>query len=292
LIRTRSVTLGLVALGLMLTGAMTGVQAQTATDDPIVAKVGDDVIRLSDVKDAANGMPHSSKTVSDATLYPMILDQMIDGKALSAEAHRTGLDKDPAVQRQMSEAAEAALQTALLKQQIQPLISDQALHARYDQEMVGRQGSTQIHARHILVDDEATAKKIIAELKKGGDFAALSKKFSKDPGASKQGGDLGFFGQHDMVPEFSKAAFTLKDGEISSEPVHTQFGWHVIQVIERKQEPPPSFEQVQNELRQRLIQDGIQKVVGDARAKLSIEKFNLDGSVPKATDMAEPPHAK
>src|SRR5208282_5327703 len=105
-----------------------------------------------------------------------------------------------------------------------PQVSDDALKALYDQQYAGKTGDVEVHARHILVGDEATAKKIIADLKKGGDFAALSKQYSKDPGAAQQGGDLGFFKKTDMVPEFADAAFALQPGQIDQTPVHTQFG--------------------------------------------------------------------
>ena len=96
-----------------------------------------------------------------------------------------------------------------------------------------------MHARHILVASEDEAKKIIEELNKGGDFAALAKAHSTDSGAA-QGGDLGFFKKGDMVPEFAAAAFALKAGEITTTPVHTQYGWHIIKVEEHRQAPPPT----------------------------------------------------
>jgi peptidyl-prolyl cis-trans isomerase C len=180
----------------------------------------------------------------------------------------------------------------VLHKQLAPQITDVALHARYDAEMAGKPGEEEVHARHILVPDEATAKKIIEELNKGGDFVALSKQYSKDPGAAQQGGDLGFFKKTEMVPEFADAAFTLQPGQIDPVPVHTQFGWHVIQVIERRSQPPASFEQASEELRQKMIQEGVQKAVTQARAEVKVEKFNLDGSPMRATDSAEPPPAK
>jgi peptidyl-prolyl cis-trans isomerase C len=199
------------------------------------------------------------------------------------------LDKDPEVQRQLQAAQDRALQTALLRKEIGPEVTDEALEARYKKEIAGKPGEEEVHARHILVPDEATAKKIIAELKKGADFAALSKQYSKDPGSAENGGDLGFFKQQDMVPEFAKAAFALQPGQISDTPVHTQFGWHVIEVVERRQEPAPTFEQVRDQLRQKTIQEGVRKVVAQARASVSVEKFNLDGSPVRPTDNAEPP---
>jgi peptidyl-prolyl cis-trans isomerase C len=266
--------------------------APGGANDPVVAKVNGQPIYSSDVRDAAASLPPSARNMSPQQLFPMLLDQLIDGQALIAEARKTGLDKNPIVQRQVQDASDRALETALLHQQIGPLVTEDAVRARYDQDIAAKPPEVEVHARHILVADEATAKKIIAELKKGADFAALSKQYSTDPGAKQQNGDLGFFKKDEMVPEFADAAFALKDGEVSPEPVHSQFGWHVIQVIERRQAPPVPFEQARDELRQQMIQENVQKVVGKARAGVTVEKFNMNGSVPRATDLAEPPAGK
>ena len=263
--------------------------APAAGGDPIVAKVGDQTIHLSDLKEAALGLPHNAQEMPPDQLYPLLLEQMVDGLALVAEAHRSGLDKDPAVQHEVQQAENRALETAVLHKAIAPLVTEAAVKARYDAEIANKPGEEEVHARHILVPDEATAKKIIDELNKGGDFAALSKQYSKDPGAAQQGGDLGFFKKTEMVPEFANAAFALQPGQISQTPVHTQFGWHVIQVLARRKAPPPTFEAASAELRQKMIQEDVQQIVAKARAQVTVEKFNLDGSPVRATDSAEPP---
>jgi peptidyl-prolyl cis-trans isomerase C len=215
---------------------------------------------------------------------------MIDGRALSIEARKAGLQNDPAVQRQIEAAADQVLQTAMLGKMIGPMLTEEALHARYQRDFANKPGEDEVHARHILVDNEELAKKIIADLKKGGDFAALSKQYSKDPSAD-QSGDLGFFKKDEMVPEFAAAAFAMQPNQISDTPVHSQFGWHVIQVLERRHTEAPSFEQEHDELRQKVVQEGIQKALADARSRVTVEEFNLDGSPKRATDTAVPPPA-
>jgi peptidyl-prolyl cis-trans isomerase C len=259
--------------------------------DPVLAKVNGQAIHLSDLKAASETLPPQARAMPPQQLYPMLLDQLIDAQALLVEAKKTGLDKDSEVQRSMQMAQDRALESALLNKEVRPQVTEEAVKARYDQQYAGKPGEAEVHARHILVADEATAKKIIAELKKGGDFAALSKQYSKDPSAAQQGGDLGFFKKTDMVPEFADAAFALKDKDITQVPVKTQFGWHVIQTLEHRTAPPPSFEQVRDELRQSMVQAAVQKEVADARAQVSVERFNMDGSPVKATDTAEPPPA-
>ena len=267
------------------------VQTPAPAADPVVAKVNGQPIHLSDLKDAVQGLPDNLRGLPPMTLYPMLLDQMIDERALVAAARKSGLDKDPLVQRQMAAAEDRALQTAVLSKEVGPTITDAALHARYDKDVAGKPGEEEVHAKHILVDNEDQAKKIIADLKGGADFAALAKQYSKDPGAAQQGGDLGFFKKDEMVPEFATAAFAMKPGQVSDQPVHTQFGWHVIMVVERRPAEAPSFEQAKEELRQKLIQEGVRKAVAEARAEVPVEKFNLDGSQVRATDTAEPPPA-
>ena len=179
--------------------------------------------------------------VPGQVLFPMVLDQLVDREALVHEARKDGSRQGPG----RPEADGARRRTgrcrrALIAKEVGPLVTEQAVRARYDQDVAGKPGEEEVHARHILVPTEAEAKDIIAQLKKGADFAALAKQKSKDPGAA-QGGDLGFFKKTDMVPEFADAAFALKPGQFSQTPVHTQFGWHVIKVDERKRDAPPTL---------------------------------------------------
>jgi len=259
--------------------------------DAVVARVNGSEIHFSDVQDAIGTLPEEYRNLPPQMLFPMLIDQLIDRKAVVLLAHKQGLETDPAVVKQVARATDSALQNALFTRDIGPLISEQAIKARYDATLAGKSGEEEIHARHILVASEDEAKKIIAELQKGGDFAALAKDHSTDSGAA-QGGDLGFFKKGDMVPEFSAAAFALKDGEYTLTPVHTQYGWHIIKVEERRQAPPPTFEQAHDQIRQEIIQENVKKVVAQAKEGLTIEKFNPDGSTPKPTDAAEPPPAK
>ncbi len=260
--------------------------------DPVLAKVGSEVIRLSDLTAAAEALPPQARQMPREQLMPRLLDQMVDTRVLAAEARKAGIDKDPAVLRALRETEERALVSVILEREVGPKVTESAVRARFDQDLASQPPAAEIHARHILVEDEATAKKIIADLKKGGDFAVLSKQYSKDAAAVEAGGDLGFFKATDMVPEFSTAAFALKDKEVAAAPVHTQFGWHVIQTLERRAGQPPSYDQAREELRQRMINEEVRKTVARARASVTIERFNLDGTPPRATDGAVPPPAK
>jgi peptidyl-prolyl cis-trans isomerase C len=264
--------------------------APTAPPDPVVAKVNDQPIYLSDLQAAAQGLPDNLRGLPPQMLFPMLLDQLIDGRALVLEAKKTALDKDPLVAHEIAAAEDRALQSAMLSKEVGPSVTDEAVKARFDKEAAGKPPEEEVHASHILVANEADAKKIIAELNAGADFATLAKQNSTDPGG-KTGGDLGFFKKDDMVPEFAEAAFALKPGQITQTPVHTQFGWHVIKLDERRSAPPATFEQSRDALRQKMIQEGVQQAVAQARTGITVQKFNMDGTPLKATDTAVPPPA-
>ncbi len=181
-----------------------------------------------------------------------------------------------------------ALQNALLTREIQPLLTPEAIQARYTKDYAGKQGDEEVRASHILVATEQEAKDIIAQLKKGADFAELAKKSSTDPSAKQNNGELGWFKKGDMLPEFSDAAFGLKPNEITPEPIHTRFGYHVIKLEERRTAPPPSIDEVRDQIRQQIIQEGVAKVLVDAKQGVQIQRFNLDGT-PMADAPAAPP---
>jgi peptidyl-prolyl cis-trans isomerase C len=180
---------------LLAAGLIAAAQPSWADDkpDPVVAKIGTEVIHLSDVNAVANTLPPQARQMPPEQLLPKVLDQMVDTQVLAIEARKQGLDKDPAVQHALHEVMERALVSTFLEREVGPQITDAAVKARFDKDIGSQPPLQEVHARHILVDDEATAKKIIADLKKGGNFAALSKQYSKDSAAVEQGGDIGYF---------------------------------------------------------------------------------------------------
>ena len=242
-----------------------------------MARVAGEDIRASELAEAAQNLPEELRGMPAPVLYPMLIDQLIDRRIIVLAARKQGLDRDPGVQKQISRAADAALQNALLSREIAPGLTDDAVKARYERDYAGKPGEEEVRARHILVPDEAQAKAITAQLAGGADFAELAKTASKDPGATN-GGDLGFFKRSDMLPEFAEAAFALKPGDVTTAPVQTRFGWHVIKLEERRSAPPPTLEQVRDEVRQLMIQEGVSRVLVAAREGVAVEKFKVDGS--------------
>jgi peptidyl-prolyl cis-trans isomerase C len=186
----------------------------------------------------------------------------------------------------MQAAADQVLQSVALQRMVLPKVNEEAIKAAYDKQYAGKPGEEEVHARHILVDSEAKAKDIIAQLDKGAKFEDLAKKYG-DPkdAATQQGGDLGFFKKGDMLPEFSDVAFKLKPNEYTHTPVHTRYGWHVIQVLETRTAQPPTYDQVHDEIKQKLLQQDVQAAVAQAKTGVKIVMYN------PATGQALPPGA-
>ena len=277
-------------------------QPQAATPgaaDPVVARVDGEALHLSDVQAAINQLPPNMRGAPLPMLFPLVLDQLIAQKALVTAARAQGIDKEATVQEAIRRAKDEQLQQALLRREIAPALTEEALRERYQKEIAGKPGEEEVHARHILTASEADARAALAEVRKpGADFAEVAKRRSTGPGA-KEGGDLGFFKKSDMVPEFAEAAFALKAGEIGKEPVKSAFGWHVIQVVERRTAPVPSFEESEESLRQAAFEEAVNAAVEKYQSTAQVERFNMDGSPrteapasPSLLDGAAPPAAK
>jgi peptidyl-prolyl cis-trans isomerase C len=171
---------------------------------------------------------------------------------------------------------------AILQQAGKDAMTDAAMHQVYNDAVKTMGDEQEVHARHILIraaagDDKANKeaeekiKAIIARLKKGEDFAKVASETTEDPSGKTTGGDLGYFTKEQMVPEFADVAFKLEKGQIS-EPVHTQFGWHVIKVEDKRKKPAPSFDEVKPQIEQYVTRKAQADLVTKLRADAKIEK--------------------
>jgi peptidyl-prolyl cis-trans isomerase C len=250
-------------------------------------------IRQSDLAAELARLPDQLRGMPPQMLQPLLLDQIIAQKALVAAARAQGLHRDPEVQARIRRAEEETLQQALLLREVQPLMTEEALRARYQREIAGRPAQEEVRARHILVQTEQEARAALAEVRQPGtDFAEVARRRSTGPG-SREGGDLGFFKRGDMIPEFEQAAFALQPGQVAESPVRTQFGWHVIKVEDRRASPPPSFEESQEQLRQAAFEQGVNAAVERIRGAANIERL-AGGEAPREPsllDGAAPPPA-
>jgi peptidyl-prolyl cis-trans isomerase C len=181
------------------------------------------------------------------------IKEMIKEELLYKEAKKQGLEKDKDYQSKLEEFNKMNLITALLKKEIEEKakVEDKEIREYYDKHPEEFKIGSGLKASHILVETEAEAQNILKRLQKGESFAKLAKELSKDPVSAKNGGDLGFFSKGSMVPEFENVAFSLQVGE-TSQPVKTQFGYHIIKVTEKKEGEGRGFEEVKNEIQKRL----------------------------------------
>jgi peptidyl-prolyl cis-trans isomerase C len=200
-----------------------------------------------------------------------IVEELIKRELLSQEAERQGLTKDPKFLARLENAQRMLMSQTGAEHFITTFqITEEDLKKEYDQR-IGPMKGAEYRARHILVDSEATAKDIIAKLAKGEKFEALAKKFSKDPGSKDKGGELGWFSPQQMVPPFSEAVAALKNGETTKTPVQSQFGWHVIEREESREQPAPPFDAVKEQLKSLIQTTKLQQHLADLAAKAKIE---------------------
>jgi len=248
-----------------------------AQPDPVLATVDGKPIHLSDAQTAASELPANMQQLPPDQLLPLLVNQLIDRQALLVAATEEHLARNPAVKQAMQDAANEKLENAYVQQKVAPQVTDAAVQAEFNKDYANKPGPEQVDARHILVKTQAEAQAIIDQLNKGADFATLATKDSIDPGA-KNGGELGWFSQDEMVPAFSSAAFALQPGQYTKTPIQTQFGWHVILCEGKRTAPPASFDTVKDQIRQQLADDAIKATLADVRAKVTIKLFNPDGT--------------
>jgi peptidyl-prolyl cis-trans isomerase C len=201
-----------------------------------------------------------------------VKEELVNREVLVQEAQRRGIDKQRDVAAQMDMAKQAVLVRALFEQEVKGNpITDAQLQQQYEQ-FKASMGANEYKVRHILVDKEDDAKAIIDQLNKGGDFAAIAKEKSKDPGSKDNGGDLDWGPAARYVKPFADAVTTLPKGQTTQTPVKTDFGYHVIRVDDVRPLTVPPFNEMKEQFRQRAQQQQIQKLVMDLRSKAKIEE--------------------
>ena len=278
------------ALGLALLAAPAFAQEPAADGDTVVATVNGEPIRRAELEEVARGLPEQFRQMPIQMLYGILLDRVIDFRLLSNEAEREDVDQQPGVEEALARARADVMRDALVQQKIAEGTTEARLQELYEERKQSEELAQQeVHARHILLESEEDARAVIEELEGGADFAMLAQERSTGPSADS-GGDLGYFQQGQMVPEFGEAAFALEPGAITTEPVQTQFGWHVIKVLDKRM-AEPSFEESEPQLRQDLARDIVTALVADLREDAEIERFNLDGTPMEAAPAAGAPGA-
>ena len=227
-------------------------EAAAVTPETVVATVGGEAITEADLSFAAEDLTQELQQMPAEQRKPFLLRVLIDMKVMAKAGKDAGMAETPLFQQRLQYLEERALRRAFFAETIANAVTEEAVRASYDKFVAEFVPAEEIRASHILVSSEEEAKAVKAELDGGADFVALAKEKSIDPGAAN-GGDLGFFGKGMMVAPFEAAAYALTEIGQVSEPVQSQFGWHVIRLEEKRQSTPPAFEAVASQLQQQLL---------------------------------------
>ncbi len=265
-----------VALALALIGALPAVLPAPATaEDKVVATINGKPITDADlaVADSEIGgdmgsMPADQKRMS-------LVEFLIDNQLFAEAAEESKLDQGPAFESRLAYLKRRALRELYFDKIIKGAVSDADARKLYDEQVQKLKPEEEAQASHILVATEAEAKDLREKLKNGGDFAALAKEHSKDPGSKDTGGDLGFFTRGQMVPQFEEAVFSMNKGDVS-DPVQTQFGWHLIKLVDKRTKAPPAFEVVKDRILQSMLLQKASTTAVDLRSKAKIEYVDAD----------------
>ena len=268
--------------------------APARADDKVLAKVNGAEIKQSDVAMAEEELAPSLAQMDPATKDENVLAFLIDMKIVAKAAEDKKVADTEEFKKRFTFTRNRLLMDSLLASEGKAATTDAAMKQVYEDASKQIAGEQEVHARHILVETEDEAKAVKAELDKGADFADLAKKKSKDPGAS-DGGDLGFFTKDQMVPEFSAVAFALEPGKIS-DPVKSQFGWHIIKVEEKRNRKPPEFDQVKAQIETYVSRKAQADYVGKLREAAKIERMDKPAETAKSdtkpADPAKPADSK
>jgi peptidyl-prolyl cis-trans isomerase C len=236
-----------------------------ATPDTVVATICDMTITEADLAFAAEDLQEELQQVPPEERRAFLVTVLIDMKVMAKAAKDDGMAETDIFKRRLAYLEERSLRRAYFAEKIAGAITEEKVRAAYDAYVASFQPVEEVHARHILVAGEDEAKAIKAELDAGKPFEVLAMEKTTDPSGKQNGGDLGFFSKGMMVPEFETVAFTLEAGAIS-DPVQSQFGWHIIKLEEKRMSAPPAFEQLAQQLGQQVMYQAFDDTVGALKA--------------------------
>jgi peptidyl-prolyl cis-trans isomerase C len=268
------------------TSGTASAQPPAAASTKPVARVDGAAITEADVAMAAEDPALSLPSMSESQKRELLVGYMVDLKigAKAAEAAKVG--DSPEFTRKLAYFRDKLLLDEYLDQAVKKAVTPEAARKLYDDTVKDMKPEQEVRARHILVEGEDEAKKVYARVKGGEDFAKVAGEVSKDPGSKTDGGDLGFFTKDRMVEPFAEAAFKLEPGQVS-EPVKSQFGWHVIKVEEKRTKPVPSFDEMKDQVEAYLTRKAQQDTILALRQKAKIERLDE----PKPAEGAKPAEA-
>lgn len=239
-----------------------------------VGSVNGTPMYLDEVMQLTEQLPDEYRRQPLESYYPNLVAEIANTKLGAKAATDANLQDNELVQDAIRIATERILAEAYFATEMRKMVTDEEVQAAYDRFIADSDSREEISARHILVNEKEEAVDLIAKLNDGADFATLAQEFSTGPSGPK-GGDLGYFGRGQMVPDFETAAFGLEIGTFTSQPVQTQFGWHVIKLEDKRTQPAPTLEEMRSQIGQGLSQQALARLIEELRkdAEINVRSF-------------------
>jgi peptidyl-prolyl cis-trans isomerase C len=254
--------------------------------DPIVARVNNTVIRMSDVQretNAQSGASDDTPVSAAGEDYDRVLEELIDQRLLALEARRRGLHQSEEARRRLALAEERILGNVLVETALADRVTEETVRRIYDEQIRLIPLGEEVRARHILVETREQADAIMVLLDSGGNFAELAVAMSEDHATRLEGGDLGYFTQEGILPAFGAVAFATPEGVVAA-PFETEFGWHILTVVDRRRQPPPSLEVLRPNIVRYYTFDQLETLIRDLRTEGRITRTEFPEAAPDETD--------
>jgi len=255
--------------------------AQDGPDpDSVVATVNGKDLTLADVQEMRARQPQLSQ-VPLGMVYDTLVNHLVESQLIIDRAKAEGYNDNPDVLAQLEKARDSIVRSVYLTHLVEEAATDEALEERYEEYKETHPPEEEVHAAHILVETEEKARELIEQLKEGADFTELAKAESTGP-SGPNGGDLGYFRRHgQMVEPFAEAAFDLEAGAFTTEPVQTQFGWHIIKVTDRRMSEPATLDELRNEFVTQIAEQRIEALIEDLRRDADIVTTPMEDVLPE-----------
>lgn len=254
--------------------------AAPAGKDYVILKVGDDEIKKSYVMEIWKGLFPEGEAPDfdgfDDNVKQNVLRGVVSEHLINEQAEKAGLENDPEVLEKVAQFKKKLVIQTFLDKKASQAVSEDQLRAAYNDEVKKQAGKKEVRARHILVSSEDQAEEIKEKLDDGEKFEDLAKQLSTDKGSAVSGGDLGYFTEGEMVPEFTKAAFALDKGDVS-DPVKTDFGWHIIKVEDIRDVAVPTYVEMKDKLRDQMKGEALKSYINELIDTAKVEYFSPKG---------------
>ncbi len=253
----------------------------SAEDDYTILTIGDHEVKHSDVLTIwqsvfPNGNAPDFDSV-DASVKKNVLRGVVGEYLLYSKALESGIDEKPVVQQKLEAQRKKTIVDAFLDEKSASKVTPTTVKAEYDRMKEEAKGEMEARASHILVEDKETAEKLLKRLNSGSDFDDLAKEFSTDKASAVSGGDLGYFTKDKMVKEFAEAAFKLEKGKLS-EPIKSDFGWHIIKLVDMRERTIKPFIEQRTAIEQKLRAQALSQYINDLVDSADVTYLDKDGN--------------